>query len=496
MSPLQDLFIVKGLFIRSSDPDDRVRPYHAVRPCEAARIRETGAQGQVARDGLIAIGMHAGASAARARFPRVPFWLCLAAALLLAASVFPAGSVLAQSEPSDGQIEKRQEELEALRQQMRLSDEREEELAAEVAALDKDRAALNEELVGTAERVARLERRISDSEERLQKLGANEDWIRNSLAERRGVIAEILAALQRIGARPPPAVAVKPEDALSAVRSAILLGAVVPELSVEAEALAADLNALTTLKAQIAAERETLATDLAELSEQRTRTELLLAEKRKQREDQAQALASEREKAETLAARADTLEDLIADLERELESSRRAAEAARRADTEPAPDAQDPGRLSPAIPFENARGTLPLPAQGAVLRRFGEPDTTGDKALGVSIATLPEAQIVAPADGWVVYAGPFRSYGQVLIMNVGSGYHVLLAGMNQTDVQRGQFVLAGEPVGVMGAQRFASAATIDIESSRPVLYVEFRKDGSSIDPAPWWADSVDEEVRG
>lgn len=418
------------------------------------------------------------------------------ATVVLALSSAPAP---AQQTDDKGRVEERQRELEALREQMRLSKEREAELAEEVAALDKDRAALNEELVTTAERVSRLERRIADSEDRLEKLTANEDWIRASLQERRGVITEILAALQRIGVRPPPAVAVEPEDALSAVRSAILLGAVVPELNVEAEALAADLSALTTLKAEIETEKEKLSTDLASLGEERTRVELLLAEKKKQREGQAEALASEREKAEELTARAETLEDLIGELERGLESSRKAAEAAEAARTAaaaPTGAALDPGRLAPAVPFEKTRGSLPLPAQGAVLRKFGEPDTAGDAALGMSIATLPEAQIVSPADGWVVYAGPFRSYGQVLILNVGGGYHVLLAGMNRTDVQRGQFVLTGEPVGVMGAQRFASAATIDIESPRPVLYVEFRKDGASIDPAPWWADNLDEEVRG
>ncbi|MEW5421576.1 murein hydrolase activator EnvC [Amorphus sp. 3PC139-8] len=426
---------------------------------------------------------------------------CAFVCAVLVALAFPSRVTVAQDATPDkdaqARIEERQRELDALREQARISEARTEELAAEVEALEKDRKALNEELVGTAERVAQLERRISDSEERLGSLSENEHWIRQSLNERRGVIAEILAALQRIGVHPPPAIAVKPEDALSAVRSAILLGAVVPELNTEAEALAADLNALTTLKAEIASERARLAADLGSLTEERTRVELLIAEKKKQREEKAETLAAERQKAEELAGRADSLEDLIASLEDEVESARSAAEAARAASAAGrTPSASDAGRLAPAIPFAKARGRLPLPAEGAVLRTFGEPDATGDTALGISIATLPDAQIVAPADGWVVYAGPFRSYGQLLILNVGGGYHVLLAGMKRTEVQLGQFVLAGEPVGVMGAQRFASAATMDIESPRPVLYVEFRKDGTSIDPAPWWADRVDEEVRG
>jgi septal ring factor EnvC (AmiA/AmiB activator) len=108
------------------------------------------------------------------------------------------------------------------------------------------------------------------------------------------------------------------------------------------------------------------------------------------------------------------------------------------------------------------------------------------------IATRAAAQVTAPCDGWVVYAGPFRSYGQLLILNAGGGYHVLLAGMERISVELGQFVLTGEPVAVMGAGGPATAAGA---SGQPVLYVEFRKDGAPVDPSPWWANAS-EKVRG
>jgi septal ring factor EnvC (AmiA/AmiB activator) len=104
---------------------------------------------------------------------------------------------------------------------------------------------------------------------------------------------------------------------------------------------------------------------------------------------------------------------------------------------------------------------------------------------GISLQTREEARITAPADGWVVYAGPFRSYGQLLIINAGGGYHILLAGMSRIDVSLGQFVLAGEPIAVMGS--LAASGSSGKDSLRPVLYVEFRKDGRPVDPGPWWA---------
>lgn len=150
------------------------------------------------------------------------------------------------------------------------------------------------------------------------------------------------------------------------------------------------------------------------------------------------------------------------------------------------------GRIKPAIPFSDARGKLPLPAQGRRALTFGERTQFGGQSKGIVIETRGSAQVTSPCDGWVVYAGEFRSYGQLLIINAGDGYHVLLAGLSQIDVQPGQFVLTAEPVGTMsGGQKNSASAPV----SGPVLYVELRKDGRPIDPDPWWA-SGQQKVQG
>jgi septal ring factor EnvC (AmiA/AmiB activator) len=128
------------------------------------------------------------------------------------------------------------------------------------------------------------------------------------------------------------------------------------------------------------------------------------------------------------------------------------------------------------------------------IREFGASDRLGGTEKGLSISTRAGAQVTAPCDGWVVYAGPFRSYGQLLILNAGGGYHVLLAGMERISVDLGQFVLTGEPVAVMGAGA-QTAALVAVGAGQPVLYVEFRKDGIPVDPGPWWATNG-EKVRG
>lgn len=149
------------------------------------------------------------------------------------------------------------------------------------------------------------------------------------------------------------------------------------------------------------------------------------------------------------------------------------------------------GRMSPAVPFQQAKGHLPLPAQGRKLIAFGERTQFGATSKGVVIETRQGATITSPCDGWVVYAGEFRSYGQVLIINAGNGYHVLMANLSRIDVEVGRFVLAAEPVGTMSANLKGKG-----QDSAPVLYVEFRnKEGQPIDPDPWWVDGS-QKVQG
>jgi septal ring factor EnvC (AmiA/AmiB activator) len=399
----------------------------------------------------------------------------------------------------------RQAELDAITRDIAVSDERRKELQAEIDGIDKDRASLNQALIDKGKSAQDLETRIAGTETRLAALANNEATVHASLVARRDVLAEVLAALQRMGHRPPPAILVRPEDALASVRSAILLGAVVPDLRDAAAKLADDLRSLVALRKDIEEEHERLRQDATALAEDRTRIELLLEEKRKHREASAQALADEEARAGELAKQATSLKDLIARME---SSSAAAAKASAEADSaarsasrnsagKPPPTSLGAAdRLAPAVNFADARGLLPLPVAGTRIRTFGEDDGFGAKAQGLSLSTRPGAQVVSPADGWVVYAGPFRSYGQLLILNAGGGYHVLLAGMERIDVQLGQFVLAGEPVAVMATPRLASAGDVPIGTTQPTLYIEFRKDGNSIDPAPWWAIQRDEKVGG
>ena len=420
--------------------------------------------------------------------------ITLAAAVLAQERPAPA----AQNEAADPlkTLKQRDEELKAARDEQRKSVEAEAALKHEIEQIGADRTKLNQDLIDTAARLRGVETKVASTQERLKPLDENETSIRKSLDGRRAVIGEVLAALQRMGRQPPPALIASPEDALQSVRTAIVLGAVLPEMRREVESLANELSELLAVRKKIDAEREQLKAEVAALDGERARMAALVEERQKQLAEREKALEAELSRAGTLAQQVDNLKDLIAKLEQGLNPATRELREAGRSDSRPALSAfRDPGRLAPAVAFASLRGRVPIPVNGVKLKEFGAPDASGGSEKGISIATRAGAQVTAPADSWVVYAGPFRSYGQLLILNVGGGYHVLLAGMDRISVDLGQFVLTGEPVAVMGNGSHI-AAILATGSSQPVLYVEFRKDGVPVDPGPWWAAGEGEKVRG
>ena len=406
---------------------------------------------------------------------------------------------------ADATAAARKAEFDAVNHDIELTAERQAELKAQIENFDKDRASLNQSLIEANQQVQKLESDIDQAETRLKAFYARESDLRASLAARRDALAEVLAALQRLGRKPPPAILVRPEDALASLRSAILLGAVVPDLRDAAMSIAKDLDQLVAVRSAKEKALDGLRTNAAALAEGRAHITLLMDQRQSQRQASADVLADENRRASVLAGQATSLRDLIARMEQQSAVAAAAAAEARQAAeaSEAARGSQPPphslgsaDRLVPKVAFADARGLLPLPVSGTGISAFGDDDGLGGKTQGISLSTRDGAVVSSPSDGWVVYAGPFRSYGQLLIINAGGGYHVLLAGMERIDVQLGQFVLAGEPVAIMPSRRLASTEANVAGAARPVLYVEFRKDGASIDPAPWWAPSNAEKAGG
>lgn len=365
------------------------------------------------------------------------------------------------------------------------------------------------QMVATVNAARQHEATMTGLEQELASLAHDEEAKRAALQERRQDLGATLAALQRIALRPQAALLVTPADPNDIVRSGLLLRTTVPRIERRARDLRRQADALARIRARIAASRSDLKTAGEALSQERFRLTSLADRKasllQQTRESREAALG----RIEQMTREAQSLEELLAKLEVErierrrvaLERERLARERAEqlaRATPTPRPDQQSPepappppSALSSAPPgtpsITAARGGLTTPASGRVIIAYDDNTDFGGKSHGVTYQTRPGSLVVAPWDGQVAFAGPFRSFGRILIIEHGEGYHSLLAGMGRIDAPVGQWVLAGEPVGITGGEEGTAAAKAD-EKSR--LYVELRRDGQPINPLPWLAAST------
>ncbi len=457
-------------------------------------------------------------------------------ALLRAVVVVIAGSAgfgLAQAAEPAATADEARQKLEIKRNELDATRERQKFLKSEVSDLNKEREKLNASLLDAAAQIQASESRLTGLEEKLAGLEKQETAARADLAANHDKIAKLMAALQRMGRNPPPVLFTQRQDALQMVRSAMLLAHAFPELRVDAAGLSAKLNVLLNVIEGIRTEREAARTEAAHLADARVRMSALIETKKQAvvaRQSEIDALKGT---AAQLSKSVTDLNELIGKLDQavtkgtdlgaynaEIAATQQKADGAPSGNTEvavnvpPTASLKPPivelrpaslgaagGRLDrfkPEVPFAVAKARLPLPAQGRRVIAFGDKTQYGGQSKGIVLETRVAAQVTSPCDGWVVYAGEFRAYGQLLIINAGDGYHVLLAGLSQLDVQPGQFVLAAEPVGTMSGSFSgspANGATAKNQSNSPVLYVEFRKDGHPIDPDPWWVEGQ-KKVQG
>ena len=477
------------------------------------------------------------------------------AAALFATLLLSAASISNSNAQSADPIEKKRE-LEARRAEKEAEERHAKQQLEGVREDIRERAdaieKLNARLLETGALIQNSEARMSAIEARLGELEAQERLLQGSLAQRHDQVAKLMSALLRMGRNPPPVIITKREDALQMVRSAMLLAAAFPELKGQAVSLASRLNELVRVMTDIRTEGDRLKTETARLSDARTRLAGLMDTKKQSLTERQAELEGLRRSVAAITKNVGDLSEMIGKMDREVtaktglgayEEEIRQQQAAAPVTSAEAPAAAldakpetvkphaaiapkeaaaskgtqvaalspppksaiielapssgglsaSPGRIKPAIPFQQAKTRLPLPAQGRRVLTFGEKTQTGTTSKGLVLETRSGAQVTAPCDGWVVYAGEFRSYGQLLIINAGGGYHVLLAGLSQIDAQPGQFVLAAEPIGTMMGAPTASAAKA--QAAAPVLYVEFRKDGRPIDPDPWWVEGH-QKVQG
>lgn len=355
------------------------------------------------------------------------------------------------------------------------------EARAHAEIMAHDIASLQTNLVSAAKAVQRHEEQVDALQTRLAALARLAERKTSDLREGRAKFGRVLAAMQRIAQFPPEALIAQPVKPADTVRTAILLKTAVSEVERHAAVLRDELDFLVRARAEIVERKQALRETSELLDRERRRLGALMSRKKvlKRRADKKAILAEQRIAA--LAGKAKTLRELLRGIEKEQARGKKKPSNSASGAAKSTP----PGVKRTLRAISKARGTLTLPAVGKISGRYGEKTDGGLARKGLTVVTPLGAQVTATYDGTVVYAGKFRGYGLLLIIDHGEGYHSLLAGMTRIDVEQGRQLIAGEPVGIMEQSG----------SGQPILYVELRRDGQPINPLPWLAARKN-EVNG
>jgi len=355
------------------------------------------------------------------------------------------GKTMAKLPSSAQQLKSLSSELKQGQPQLASAKEKSDSLAAEASAL-------RQKLIATAARIESLERQQVEINARVGQLATEDKRLSAGFANDRVAVTKLLAILERLQHDMPPALAMRPDDALGAARGAMLIGASLPPVYAQAAKLSRRIEALKHTRLALEQQQAQATDTAARLNVARAELDELLAQKEKEAASAAETYGTLKAQLEKVAREAADFQALLS----RVRALRQEAGTVQNVVTVTAQNSGLPGALS--------RNSLLEPVVGAL----------ENGSSGLSYATRPGAQVIAPADGKVLYAGPYHKNGQVLILEITTGYDVVLAGLGRVTVKPNDQLLAGEPVGTMPA---------DPVDDR--LYFEVRHGGHGLSPAPW-----------
>lgn len=404
--------------------------------------------------------------------------LRLAVLVFVAAAAFTEAA--AQADPS---------ELQKVEQRLKDQAAEEKRLRKEAEEREKEVSALRHRLIETAYSLQEAERKITALEGSITELEAEKTEAEKALKAESENLSDVLAALQSLELSRPPALLVSPEDANKAARAAMLLSDAAPAVEARAARLRAAITRLADLAAALDRDRAAYEATNKELAARQNVLSDLMAQKEKERDVAAGLAAAAQKKTAQLAARATSLRDVVQRLERLAHSvvprikppAPKDESPIAAAPTPPTVKREAPSAYVAAKRFAEARGALRPPVAGRLTGQYGQLRPEGGKFEGMRFTVRDQAIVTAPFEGRVVFARDWQPIGNLIVLDVGGGYHVLLMGVGAILVEESQHITAGEPV----ARMAEGGANLDLE---------IRKNGEPVNPALWLSRKSMEEL--
>lgn len=369
--------------------------------------------------------------------------------------------------------EEARRQLDSTMDAIKASTERQERINAENAKLEQELGTLQEETVSLARKSSEQEEALSEDEERLGILEEQKKAKDKALSERQQELSSLISAMIKLRSLPPGAIIAMPGKLNETLEAARALSIVTHTIEEDSESLKEQLAEINELAQKIGKDRQAVITHKSQLVSQHEKLATKIKERSKLQQQLGVEGTQEKEHLATLQEKSHSLQELVEALDRE---PPRAAQYEHEVKTGNGfmggMFKRHAGHISRS--FASGKGALVMPAAGKVIRHYNDGGEETAYSKGITISTPEDAGVIAPFDGEVVYAGPFRDYGRIVIIRHGNDYHTLLSGMEHINCTPGQMVMEGEPIGSMGE---------DHGTRR--LYMELRKNGKPIDPSPW-----------
>ncbi len=324
--------------------------------------------------------------------------------------------------------------------------------------LEKERAAL----VRVGENIQQTEKKLISLERRIVILTQDEKNAQKELEAKYGDVSNMVLALTRMRRTPSEALLARPQAPLQTAQSALLLEGTLPAVSKQADDLSADLERLSAIREELESDQKKARLAKDKLKEEKTAMSAMVAERRQHYKATEKDYQRTRARVKRLAQEAKNLQELMARLAEEEEQKRKARTAGFQAGK------RDVRQLPPP-------GKTRLPVSGMLQVAYGQRDEIGARSQGIRILARSEALVTAPMGGAILFAGAFKNYRNMVIIEHQQGYHSLIAGLDDVQVDVGEKVRAGEPLG-----QLPSSSSL---GGQPTLYYELRYKGESVDPA-------------
>ncbi len=332
---------------------------------------------------------------------------------------------------------------------------------------------VNKEMISTARAIQNSEDKLSRMEKQLEILQRDLEDSQKSFGRENGNLVKTLSALQNLAMKPTESLLVQPLSPVDIIRSAMVLREAVPFLEESAQQIRDYFSEVSLKKSRVEKQIAEISKQKKNMQNEHNRMKKLAQAKASLKSKVEKKSEQARRNMNKLAEQARDLKELLQKIEKQRQQriEKRKLEEKQSADL--IKSKQD-SITNIASGFAKAKGSLPLPARGNIVSHYGDQQNQGVFSKGLTVATRSGAQVISPFDGVVAFAGPFRSYGDMIIVEHDGGYLSLLSGLGSIDVETGQILLAGEPIGKMP------------ESGEAKLYIEIRKNNQPINPAAWF----------